>query len=933
MTRPPTLAGRLVRLCLAVTSAGRRPGVAEEAARAFDDAYRRARRRGRGPALAYLARTLWDVGVRGALRGMGRRPRRRTGTSPGVTHRPGPGGSGPRREGTVTTTELVREIRHGLRRLGRAPGFTLAAVVTLALGIGANAVVFGAIRAVILAPPPFERPETVVFPKIAERRSAEADTSYTVWSWAKFERLARGTGDVFAALGGYGSRTATLTDPGTAARIAVEVVQPGYFEVLGVEAVQGRLFGEDEGDVTAPRRLVLLSHGLWTERFGRDPQAVGSSLTLQGERLRILGVLPPGFRGLTGDARAWVSVGDSRALFNRFMIDGTQAHWMHAVARLAPGVAFDDARTRVRRVGRAIEAEMPMAHDGDHWVGADLLSAERVHRNPAARTSVAILAGAALLVLLVAVANLAGLQVARTASRRRERAVHRALGAGRLRLAGSVLVETLLLALAGAAVGLGLAHLGMDALAGAWPETFVGSPGRELQVVEVGSLAVDGVVVLFALVTALVCGILFGVVPALAGVSGDLTAELREGGGATRRRGGLPASRSFLVGAQTALALVLLVGASLLLSSLIRLQAVERGYDLDEALVFRYDGPERGGDASAGAFHARVLERLRALPGVRAATLGSVSPLGGHASITLVGEAEGRPPFRDGEGPPIGVHEVDARWFETLGIELLSGRTFGPGDLPFPPSVVVLSRTAAREIFGDEEPLGRRFRMGYSYGEDHGGWYRVVGVADDVLYEPPEEGVMAEAYLPLIASGSGRATAVVATEGDPFDRLPVIREAVTSLDPDVPLAGVTRLSDLEARATGDTRVLLTLVAAFAGVALLLVAVGLYGIVAFTVADRRRELGLRMALGAPASRVVSGVLHQGVATALVGLGVGLVGAWLATRLLTGVLYEVGRHDPASFLLGALALLAVSVLASWLPARRITALDPADTLKAE
>lgn len=834
----------------------------------------------------------------------------------------------------MTMEELAQDVKQAWRGLRRAPGFAVTAVVVLALGIGANTAVFSAVRTVLLDPPPYPEPERLVVPKLVQVKADRADTTHMPWSYPKFERLREGLADVVEPLGGYAARTMSLTEPGSAERMTVEVVTPGYLHVLGVRPRVGRLFSDVEGATDTPPGVVLISHALWRSRFAGSPDAVGRTVVLNGSPLRVVGVLPFGFRGLTGSASAWIPVGDAGQILSSFMVKGAQAHWMHAVGRLKPGITLQDARARSRQVGGDIEAEMPLADPGA-WVGADALAFLDVWGNEAAERSVLVLSGAALLVLLIAASNLAVLLLARGRSRRRETAVRLAMGSGRWRVARGQLVESLLLATLGSVVGLVLAYWGIEGIAAAWPDAFLAGGSLEAQVVDVARISMDGVVLGFGVAVGLLTGLLFGALPALSQSDVSLVSALKEGGATVGSRGGSSGGgggQRLLVGAQLALALILLVGAGLMGGSLLRLNAVELGFDPDDVLVFRY-ATERG-EGDAWDFHRAFLERIRSLPAVEAATLAAVPPLGGYSSITLVREVEGRPPFGQGEGPAIGVNYAGPDLFRTAGIELLEGRRLEPSDATDRPEAVVISRAAVEELFEGGPAVARTFRMGISFGEgDDNDLYRVVGVVDDVLYGRPEDGAMPMAYLPMESTGARSATVMVRTRGEPFDLIPAMRELAAGLDADLPLYRFTTSRDMVAEDVSDTRVLLGLLALFALVALLVAATGLYGIVAKSVADRRRELGLRMALGAGRGRVQGLVLRQGVATAAAGLVVGLGGAWLASRSLDGVLFDVSAHDPRAFGGAAGLLLLVALLATWLPARRATRLDPSEALRAE
>jgi predicted permease len=581
-------------------------------------------------------------------------------------------------------------------------------------------------------------------------------------------------------------------------------------------------------------------------------------------------------------------------------------------------------------VGVAAEAAYP---DSDPTAvrsgGARSLEEARTH--PQARRSLLILSAAAMLLLLVACANVAGLLVARAGTKSRETAVRIAIGAGRWRVVRGTLAESLVLSAAGGALALGVALVGVDALAAAWPDRFVDG-GWNLRFVDPTTIDVDAGVLAFAFGLALVTGLLSGLFPAIAAARRDPGRELRGGsaGALGGRRGA--GVRGGLVAAEVAVSLVLLVGAGLLFRSLSELQGVDRGVRAGSLLVFQYDIPRTSRWADdPGAFHQAYLERLRALPGVSGATLACAAPLGGHCSITAMRFA-GSTEYVDGSRPEIGVDWVDHEFFETLGVPVLAGRTFGDSDREDSPPVVVLNETAARALFPNGDAVGSRVSMGASPAAETTDGVEVIGIVGDVLYDTPEKGVMAEAYF-SIAQEVGGSTIFLRTEGEPMALVGPARATLAELDPDLPVFGVRTLDDLEAVATADTRVLGGLLAVFAGLAMLLAATGVWAVVAHAVARRTRELGLRVALGAKPGEVVGLVVRQGLGVAVAGTLLGAALAWAASRVLQGLLYGVEPTDPVAFAGGAIFLLAVSIVAAWLPARQATRVDPMEALRSD
>ncbi len=707
-------------------------------------------------AAAFTLLASWD-----AMR-QGLKERTRRGSPPGHgSQRPDEGRRGGMLEG------LVGDVRLGIRAVRRAPGFTAAAVIVLALGIGANTTVFSALKMALLTPLPYPGADRLVMFDLTFRRSGEGAARPSVWSYPKFQALVEADDRPVDPVVGYAQRNATLSEPGDPALVPVELVSPGYFSLLGMDPILGRGFGPDEGDAADPRLVAVLSYGSWRTRFGGDPEVVGRTVTLNGKRVDVVGVAPPGFEGLTGGSTLWVPMASAAELFNRFMITGAQAHWLHVVGRLRDDVTLDRARAQATSIGDAIAERFPL-EDSNSVYGADVRALADVRVNEGARAAVLLLSLAAALVLLVACANLSGLLLARAKRRARDGAVRLAVGASRWRLVRGSLVESAVLAILGGGVGVLVALWGTRAMAAAWPARFLSSGDGEMRVTDPASLTLDGTVLGYALLVTALTALLFGVVPALRASRGDLVGRLKEGGGSTRRGRrvlGLD-TRGALVGAQVALALVLLVGAALLGRSTQRLLDVDLGFDAPDLLTFGYSIPRTSAWADdASAFHARFLERVAALPDVEGVSVGT-APLSGHWSITLVQDVPGRPAIAEGEGPPIGIHLVGDDYFRTLGVPVLSGRALDTRDGVGREAHLVLSETAARRIFGEEDPIGRRIRVGIS-ADDKDAYAVVVGVVGDVRYNRPDEDVLPEAYYSSREFGDRTVSVLVRTSRRP----------------------------------------------------------------------------------------------------------------------------------------------------------------------
>lgn len=823
------------------------------------------------------------------------------------------------------TGEWMTDLRVAARVLRKSPAFTAAAVIVLALGIGANAAVFSAVKATLLAPPPFPDPDRLMLLDLTASDDG-AEPRAMPWSYPKFRMLEETEGLSADLLAAYAVRSVTLTGSGDAAVLPSEIVTPDYLDVLGIDPVVGRdLVAGDDTEGSAP--VVLLSHAVWRDRFGGDPDAVGGSITLNGRTVQIVGVTPAGFHGVSGQGRLFMPVHAGAQLIAPFLTSAAQAHWMRAVGRLAEGAELRVLQDQLAAAGAAIAETWPDP-DPSMVISAAAQPLVDARMNPQARRSLVVLSAAAALLLLVACANLAGLLVARASRRRKETAVRTALGAGRWRVARSAIVESLLLSALGGAAAVVVARFGADWLVRAWPGRFVDGSWN-VQFADLASVQVDGGVLLFAAGTALLAGLVFGALPALAALRTSPGETLREGTGASLggSRGGIDL-RTGLVAAEVALALVLLVGAGLLLRSLDELASVERGYERGGLLVFDVPVPRTSDWADdAAGFHDSFVERITALPGVESAGVGCIAPVSGHCMITGVASAGDRS-WPEGSRPSLGVHYVGDDYFRTLGVRLVQGRTFAAEDQAESRPVAVLSEMAARELFPEGGALGRTIESGAS----SEGRAEVVGIVGDVLYDRPERGMMAEMYLSHRQSDS-YGTYLVRARGEPLALVPAIRSALAAIDPDIPLVRARSMEDIEADVSADTRILSTLLVAFGALALLLACTGVWAMVSFAVAQRTRELGLRVALGAAPGKVVALVVRGGTRATVVGLALGAAAAWFASRLLESLLFDVPTRDPLAFLGGAAVLAAVATLAAWMPARRATRIDPMEALRAE
>jgi predicted permease len=819
---------------------------------------------------------------------------------------------------------LAQDIRAALRRLGRSPGFTFVTTAVLALGIGANTALFGALHAALLATPPYPDVDRIVTVDLLLESRAGAPADTMGWSYPKFE-LGRAELGSLETLAGYAPSTLTLTGTGPATRMAVEYVTPAYFTLLGVRPAAGRLLvPAEEAPAEAP--VALLSHDLWADRFARDPGVIGRSIVLNGASLTVVGVLEEGFAGLTGSADLWIPVAGISAISGPRRLQLPWAHWLRGIARLAPDVSLGQAREEAGAVGRALTEAYPDPDGGGaHDVALVPFVDARV--NPVARTSVTAVSAAALLFLLIACGSVASLLLARAAHRRSDIAVRATLGAGRGRLLREQIVESLILAGAGGGVGLGIA-LGSQRLVAVAARYALDTSGtRGLRYLDPDAFAIGAGTLALGMGGALLTGLVFGLLPAWVSSRATPGAGLRSTRAVGRRD---DAGRSVLVSAQLAMTLVLLAGAGLMGSSFARLANVRTGFEHDDVLTLSY---ERGADASDDEQHgfmADVLARLEVLPSVERASAATCPPLAGRCEIAGLRQVDDQPPRDYSEMSGVLAYAVSDAYFETIGTPLVEGRTFDRADADGPP-VVLVNETAASEMFAGGSAIGHRLSITHALTESE--MATVVGVVGDVRYAALEEDPMPAVYLSERQVAMPYGTLLVRTVGTTGDVLESVRRAVAELDPDLPLFGVSTLGERRAAATARTRIILALLAAFGLSGLLIGALGLYGIVSQSVSRRTAEVGLRIALGADRAGVLRLMVAKPTLIALVAAVIGTVGAVVLTGYLDALIYGVTSSEPAVLAGAALALLAVAAVAAWIPARRATRISPTDALRAE
>ncbi|WP_224366443.1 ABC transporter permease [Hyalangium versicolor] len=818
---------------------------------------------------------------------------------------------------------MIQELRHALRMLVHQPAFTAVAVLTLALGIAANTAIFSVVDAVLLSPLPYPEQE-----RLALAWTGEGETPRLPVSPADFLDW-REQNDVFEGLAAFVSLPFTLTGDGVPERLYGASVSANFFQVLGVAPALGAPF-TPAVDGVALREGVVLSHGLWVRRFGGDPRVIGRTVNLNSRNYEILGVMPARFEWPAIGSDRVTSLGAPELWVPAVHKDVPQfglnpqvdpsgwrgGHYLRVLGRLKPGVALERAQAAMSTIAERLAAAYPETNARTRITVVPL----REHLVGNVQPVLWALLGAVGLVLAIACANVANLFLARASVRRHEFAVRAALGAGRGRLVRQLLGESVLLALIAGCLGLLGAMWGMDVLLGLGPKDLP----------RMGEVGLDGRVLVFTLAVALGTGILFGLAPALHASSPDLGAVLRQGGGG-RSLASRDRSRSALVVGEVALAVMLLIAAGLLLRSLWSVQAVELGFKTDHALTWEMTLPpgKYAEDARKAAFFENVLEQISALPGVESA--GSVSdlPMGGGSDVQLTFDIEGRAPPAAGESQVLGFQVITPGYFQTMGIPLRQGRDITSTDREGSQGVAVLNEAAVRRFWPGQAPVGQRIRVG---GEETP-WLTVVGVVADVRHGGPTREVRPEAYVASLQRPNTTMRFILRTEREPLALAPMVREVVSRLDADMPIAKVSTLEEVVAATMARQRFLTLLVSVFAGLALVLASVGLYGVISYIARQRTQEIGIRMALGARPRDVLRLVLVQGMSLALGGVGLGLVGAWAASRALGSLLFNVSATDPLTF--GTLALLvtAVALVATWLPAWRAMRVDPLVALRSE
>jgi putative ABC transport system permease protein len=803
--------------------------------------------------------------------------------------------------------DLSQDLRYGLRMLLKNPGFAVVAIVALALGIGANTAIFSVVNTVLLRPLPYKNPERLVMvweenSKQGFPRDTPAAANYIDW---------RDQNHVFEAMAAMAEISFNLTGAGEPERIDGQRVSASLFRLLGVNPELGRTFLPEE-DHPGGNHVVILSHALWQRRFGSDRAIVGRSINLDGQSFTVVGVMPRNFQFPNRTDQLWVPIA-----FSAKEAGERGNHYLQVIARMKPGVSLQQAQAEMTTIATRLQQQYPQTNTS---IGA-VITPLHEHVVGNIRSALLILLGAVAFVLLIACANVANLLLARAAVRQKEIALRLALGASRSRMTRQFLTESVLLSAFGGGFGLLLTIVGLDVLKRFIPPN----------ISQVQAIAIDTKVLSFTILVSVATGLLFGLAPAAQLANSDLNDTLKETGrdmaaGAHGNR-----IRGFLIISEVAVSFLLLIGAGLLINSFIRLRHVDPGFRSENLLTMKIVLPEtRYPDKQRRSlFYDELLRRVETLPGVASEAVATNLPLtssGNSVGIAIEGRADPAPD----RVPIVIMRVISPSYFKTMTIPLLEGRVFTEADKADSPPAVVISETTARRFWPGESALGKHIKIGQSTSPQP--WLTVVGVVKDVRQFELITEPKLQMYLPYQQIGFFEPRAlIIRTNFDPLSLAGTVRQTVWEIDKNQPVSDISSMEDIVADSVARQRFSMLLLGIFAGLALLLAAVGIYGVMSYSVAQRTREIGIRMALGAQRSDVMRMTIGQGLRLVLMGVAIGLVGAFVLTRVMSTLLFGVSPTDPLTFITISTVLVSVALLASYLPALRATRVDPISALR--
>jgi len=872
--------------------------IVEELAQHLDDVYQRALKSGATEAEAKSA-ALNELATDDLLQ-KEMRPSQTTFKEPPVA-------GGPTKSNLVA--DFLHDVRYAARLQRKNRGFTIVAVIALALGIGANTAIFSVVNTVLLRPLPYKDPERLVLvwedaTKQGYPHDTPAAANFVDW---------RDQNHVFEGMAAISDESFNLTGSGDPERLEGNTVSASLFPLLGVDPHIGRVFTAAE-DQPGSQHVVLLSYALWQRRFGADPGIVGKALTLNGESHIVVGVMPARFQFPSTDSQVWVPIAltqEDAANRNR--------HYLQVVARLKPGVSLAQAQSEMNTIAARLQQQYPESNTD---LGAAVQSLHEYLVGDI-KPALLVLLGAVGLVLLIACANVANLLLARAAVRQKEIAVRVALGAKRSRLMRQFLTESVLLSLLGGLVGLAIAYGGLIVLKAFIPENI--SQAREISL----DLKVLGFTFLISVLT----GLIFGLAPAVQAARFNQIETLKEGGRDAATGGSGKRLRSVLVTAEVAISLVLLIGAGLLINSFLRLRNVDPGFRAENLLTMKIVLPDTKYErrAQRAAFYTDLIQRVKSLAGVKSAAVTTNLPLYRQGNSISV-DIEGQPAPPPGQERIVVTRIISPGYFDTMGIPLLRGRPLTEQDTETTQNVVVISETMARRYWPGEEVVGKRIAVGKVRKPED--WIQIVGVVKDVRQFELTADPKPQMYLPYRQFGFFDAQdLVVKTDVDSASLAATVRKAVWEIDKDQPVSNIRTMEEILADSIARQRFSMLLLAIFAGVALVLAGVGIYGIMSYSVAQRTHEIGIRMALGAQTGAVLKLAVGYGMKLVVAGLVIGLIAAFALTRVMATLLFGVTATDPTTFTLISLLLIAVAVLASYVPARRATKVNPIIALRYE
>ena len=803
---------------------------------------------------------------------------------------------------------MIKELKQSIRSLLRHPGFAVVAVVTLTLAIGVNTTIFSVVNAVLLKALPFQEPQQLVsMQKVSEPGGLPGIAAYQYLAWKERNTF-------FDDLAAFSDDNFTLTGAGEPERISCARVTASLFTTLKVQPLRGRFFQPEE-DQPGANKVAIVSERFWQQRYGRDEGILQGVLTLDNKPYSIVGVMPAGFR-FPGEFDVWLPL----ALDPVKETKGDFFSLVETVGRLKPAATHAGAQAELSVITRQTAEQIKELSANVEIVPLQQQLVSGV------RLTVLILWGAVGLVMLIACVNVASLMISRTLARQREMAVRAAVGARRWQLIRQLLTESVVVGLMGGVLGLLVAVWGTRAIASLVPKGFAAS------VYDLDNIPLDWRVFAFTLGLSVLTGIAFGLAPALTASKPDLINAMRNSRSVGLTNFGLRSFRGWLVVVELALAVVLLLSAGLLVRSFNKLMAVDLGFDRENVLTFRVGLPRSiySKPAQTEAFFKDLLPRLNALPGVQTAASINHSPLQGHAMIAFMG-IEGHPPLDPKKDPAVGVGVIDGDYFKTLKIPLLSGRQYDARDASGSPKVAIVNEAFAKRFFPNGDPLGKR--VGFGCEESEGVCRTIVGVAGNIRQESITDEPIPEIYLPFAQSPMNGTTVMVRTASDPLALAGVVRKEVLAIDKNQPIYDVQTLAQRVNEVSAVSRSLMVLFGAFALLALLLAAVGIYGIVSYSVTQRTHEIGIRMALGARAGNVLSLILKNGFILVLAGIAIGIAGALALTRFLTTLLFGITPTDSVTFVLVSVSFFVIAMVASLIPALRATKVDPLVALRYE